>query len=258
MLCSTSELLLGTKGRIIVKYIYETERRNYEDFSSGRVLYNQSGTTSFPVRLASEIFLRSKKYLMNKNVKSPFSIYDPCCGGAYLLTTLGFLHGNDLSEIIASDIDENAVDLAKRNLALLTLPGMNKRMDELQNYIKEFDKDSHKEAFVSASRLKTMHQKLNSPIHVNCFRSDALNSSITMSVDLVITDVPYGNIVNWSNNKNDSLEIFLESIFKVLKSTSILVIITTKSQVVNHDKFNRIKHFTIGKRRVSFLEPIKQ
>lgn len=240
-----------------MKYIYETKRRNYEDFASGRVLYNQNGATSFPVRLASEIFLRSKKYLNDKMVKSPFSIYDPCCGGAYLLTTLGFLHGDDLAKIIASDIDKNMLDLAKRNLSLLTSRGLNKRIEEIENYIQEFDKDSHREALESASRLKAMNKKINNSPDIQCFQANALKNSVSINVDLVITDVPYGNIVQWSNNKDDNLEIFLDSIFKVVKSTSVLAIITNKSQVVEHNKYCRIKHFTIGKRRVSFLEPIK-
>ncbi|RJX37512.1 hypothetical protein D3P09_21250 [Paenibacillus pinisoli] len=38
-----------------MKYLHEKYDHNYEDFASGRVLYNAHGTTSFPVRLASEI-----------------------------------------------------------------------------------------------------------------------------------------------------------------------------------------------------------
>jgi hypothetical protein len=35
---------------------------NYEDFSSGRVLYHKKGVTNFPIRLASEIFGRCLQY----------------------------------------------------------------------------------------------------------------------------------------------------------------------------------------------------
>jgi 23S rRNA (guanine2535-N1)-methyltransferase len=41
-----------------MEYRYTAERQNYEDFASGRVLYNQKGTTAFPVRLASELYQR--------------------------------------------------------------------------------------------------------------------------------------------------------------------------------------------------------
>ena len=41
-----------------MSYEYALENINYEDYSNGRVFYNQQGATSFPVRLTIEIFLR--------------------------------------------------------------------------------------------------------------------------------------------------------------------------------------------------------
>lgn len=64
-----------------MEYIYEKVQRSCEDFASGRVLYNAQGTTSFPVRLASEIYLRGKSYLKKKSEKENYTLYDPCCGG---------------------------------------------------------------------------------------------------------------------------------------------------------------------------------
>lgn len=49
-----------------MEYIYESAQRSYEDFASGRVLYNAQGTTSFPVRLASEIAQRCFQLLEKK------------------------------------------------------------------------------------------------------------------------------------------------------------------------------------------------
>ena len=59
-----------------------TSDHHYEDLASGRVLYNQHGTTAFPVRLASEIFLRAKQHLTRKGNAGPYHLYDPCGGGA--------------------------------------------------------------------------------------------------------------------------------------------------------------------------------
>ena len=42
----------------LMKYRFEIEAKNYEDFASGRVLYNRKGATAFPVRLGSEIIQR--------------------------------------------------------------------------------------------------------------------------------------------------------------------------------------------------------
>ena len=44
-----------------MEYRYSNDK-NYEDFVSGRVLYNYKGITNFPARLAQEIFGRCLKY----------------------------------------------------------------------------------------------------------------------------------------------------------------------------------------------------
>ena len=74
-----------------MEYIYESAQR-YEDFASGRVLYNAQGTTSFPVRLASEIAQRCFQLLEKKGYRGRI----PCSiprGGAYLLTVVGLRTG---------------------------------------------------------------------------------------------------------------------------------------------------------------------
>ncbi len=242
-----------------MKYIFETENKNYEDFSSGRVLYNQKGATSFPVRLASEIFQRCKKHLEKKGVRSPFTIYDPCCGGGYLLTTLGFLHGNDLYKIIASDIDKNILNLAERNLSLLTVSGINNRIQQIQEYIRQYDKDSHKQALQSAYRLKSLIETRKITIGMKLFQADALNIQSTVindifKADLIITDIPYGSIVKWSEDSADNIEKFLDSMVAVIKPSSILAIIADKKQVIRHQQYNRVEYFKLGKRQITILE----
>src|SRR5215210_5047561 len=101
-------------------YRFARERVDYSDFASGRVLYSLPGRTAFPVRLADEIFQRCLALRPPEARDGPLTLYDPCCGGATLLTTLGFLHGPKLAALIGSDADPDAVALAERNLALLT------------------------------------------------------------------------------------------------------------------------------------------
>ena len=100
-----------------MKYRFEIEAKNYEDFASGRVLYNRPGATAFPVRLGSEIIQRCLERVRERHGKGRLTLYDPCCGGAYLLTTIGFLHGQEFSKIYASDIDEAMLELAMDNLS---------------------------------------------------------------------------------------------------------------------------------------------
>lgn len=81
-----------------------TKNDNFEDYSSGRVLYGATGATNFPVRLISEMFQRAKYYLESEVQKGPYFIYGPFCGAGYSLTILGLLHGVDIGSIYGSDI----------------------------------------------------------------------------------------------------------------------------------------------------------
>ena len=96
------------------KYI---ENKNFEDYASGRVIYQKSGFPNFPVRLSSEIFMTCLDII--GKMDSKITIYDPCCGGGYLLTVLGLMFGDKINSIYASDISEEAVELAKENLNTL-------------------------------------------------------------------------------------------------------------------------------------------
>lgn len=103
-----------------MQYKYEKEQLDYSDLASGRVFYSIPGHPAFPVRLASEIFQRcmaSREEIYGDS--SPCILYDPFCGAAYHLSVLAYLHGERIRQIVASDIDEKAVALAKRNLGLL-------------------------------------------------------------------------------------------------------------------------------------------
>src|SRR5687767_4526533 len=115
-----------------MQYKYAKEQLDYSDFSSGRVFYSLPGHPAFPVRLASEIFQRCLAYRERfYQVSSPCTLYDPCCGVAYHLSILAYLHREHIREIIASDIDEKAVALAERNLGLLHRDGLEERIREL-------------------------------------------------------------------------------------------------------------------------------
>ncbi|NMA83020.1 MAG: hypothetical protein GX962_04050 [Epulopiscium sp.] len=62
---------------------------SFEDFASGRVIYSKAGFTNYPVKIANEAFRRAVEY---SGKKDKFTIYDPCCGGGYLLTVLELLN----------------------------------------------------------------------------------------------------------------------------------------------------------------------
>ena len=245
-----------------MEYRYETIPRNYEDFASGRVLYNAHGTTAFPVRLASEVAERCFHILESKGSKGPYSLYDPCCGGAYLLTVIGFLHNDKIKRILASDSNGDVLGLAEKNLSLLSHNGLTKRKEQLKEYIHLYNKASHISALESAERLS--HFIIGSTMEkVTTFQSDVTatnhNSELRNKLNIVITDLPYGDIVTWSSTSSDPIRDFFDHVFEILDhSHSVLAVIADKSQKLKHEKFKRIELVKVGKRQVGIFEPIVQ
>ncbi len=237
-------------------YRFATERANYEDFASGRVLYNHPGMTAFPVRLAAELYERARATLISMGINPPFSLYDPCCGGGYLLTTLGFLYHSDIASISASDIDGEAVQLAKKNLSLLTQEGLNQRMGELQRLVFEYGKPSHAEALDSTYRLMAMVTDRGRSIEIDCFQADALNPGDArpkVQPNMVITDLPYGDLVHWSADSPNAAKALLDGLLPLLDPPSVMLVVANKSQVVKHPSYIRLEQFQVGKRRITLL-----
>ncbi|NLA52486.1 MAG: hypothetical protein GX860_10255, partial [Alcaligenaceae bacterium] len=178
-----------------MKYKF-AENRSYQDYSSGRVLYNLPGTTAFPVRLASEIYQRCAAVLSAQGINPPYNLYDPCCGGAYLLTCIGFLHGKEISGMYASDIDKNLISLAEKNLSLLTHEGLRKRIEQIEGLYAEYGKESHWEALQSALRLKDILDEMDGNLNIRCFTAEITKARdltcFVNNINMVITDLPYG------------------------------------------------------------------
>lgn len=240
-------------------YKFVTEKQNYEDLSSGRVLYSAPGTTAFPVRLASDMFLQGKSYLQRNGGQGKYTLYDPCCGGAYLLTTVGLLHGEEVERIIGADIDPAVLEAARRNLSLLHTEGLTYRIDQLRKLYDSFGKASHKEAIESALRLQELVRQRNAPIAVDCFRASATERNDDFGcdgkIDFVMTDVPYGDRVQWETDRANPVEAMLDNLLDRLGPTSVVAIVAEKSQTVGHARYERLERYKIGKRQVVFLQP---
>lgn len=252
-----------------MQYKYVKNSLDYSDLASGRVFHSLPGHPAFPVRLASEIFQRcmASRETIYKN-STPCILYDPCCGTAYHLSVLAYLHGEHIGEVIGSDIDRKAVDLAKRNLELLTIAGLDKRISEISTMLELYHKDSHKDALDSGYVLKTRISSLmqEHPIATKVFQADATDSNVILkninpnSVDVVFTDIPYGQRSHWqSSNSNElvtPLWSMLNGLIGTLSPKSIVAVVADKRQKVSHERFQRIEQFQIGKRRVVILKPL--
>lgn len=239
-----------------MKYKFETIKKDYSDFSSGRVLYNAANTTAFPVRLASEVIQRAFHILDKDGASGPYKIYDPCCGGGFLLTTIGFLYHNLISELIATDYDVEVLEIAKKNLSLLSEEGLDRRMKEIKGYIEVFRKDSHIQALKSVNQLKTLIGEAN--INIHCAQRDITDMSAfpIKEVNIIITDIPYGINVEWNSGSNNPIQNIFENSYKALdKNHSLMVVIADKKSKLEHKLFKRVEYFKLGKRQVAFLKP---
>lgn len=247
-----------------MQYKYEKTPIDYSDLASGRVLYSLPGHPAFPVRLASEIFQRCLAHRQSiYAVSDPCTLYDPCCGAAYHLSVLAYLHRRHIRNIIASDIDEKAVALANRNLGLLHTAGIEQRINELDVMHKQYNKESHKDALRSAHliRSRLIHFDQEYPLITRTFQFSATDQSSmlqhieTKSVDIVFTDVPYGQHSQWQGfaGGENPLWSMLEALTETLSSWNIVAIASDKGQKVSHERYQRIEHFQIGKRRVMIL-----
>jgi 23S rRNA (guanine2535-N1)-methyltransferase len=249
-----------------MQYKYEKESQDYSDFSSGRVFYSLPGHPAFPVRLASEIFQRCLAHRQKIYMSShPCALYDPCCGAAYHLSVLGYLHRENIGKIIASDIDQKAVALAERNLGLLSMEGLERRIHELSTMLEQYGKASHQEALQSALRLKEKLAALREtyPLATQAFRANAMDSQGILrylqpkSVDIVFTDVPYGWHSQWQNadsGASSPLRSILDALLGVLSPSSIVAISSDKQQKAVHERYQRVEQLQVGKRRVTFLK----
>lgn len=225
-----------------MEYKYASNN-NYEDFASGRVLYHVGGEATFPVRLSLELYERCLQYSMKK---SDLSLYDCCCGGAYMLTILGMLKNNSISKLYGSDISKDSIQLAKDNLSLLTKSGLNRRREELTSLYQRYQKASHMDAIKSIERLE---QLLENEIPSTVFIQNVLETCVLPSTpDIIITDVPYGNMVEWDEGTG-GVNQMMNSISSICGKETIICICMDKKQKINTDIYQRLERQLLGKRK---------
>lgn len=224
------------------------DNENFEDLSCGRVIIHKSGCPNFPVRLAQEIFCRCMSYHSHKE---SITLYDPCCGGGYLLTVLGLLNASILSHVIGSDIDEDVLSLAENNLSLLSEKGILQRIEHLNMLLQMYNKQGHLEAIKSAEHLIDFVKNKN--INTQTFFADVFDENIfkgkSFKADIIITDVPYGNLVSWQGGNDLNIDMLLDHLIPILKPDSIIAVCSDKQQKTNNLNYKSLEKQLIGKRK---------
>jgi hypothetical protein len=245
-------------------YRFSTKIIDYTHYSSGRVLVNLPGQPAFPIRLASEVFQRLLALRKKDGLTAPVHLYDPCCGGAYHLTVLGLLHREQIASIAASDIETRALDIARRNLALLSSQGMKERLAQIESMQDEFGKASHAEALASAKILleEIQVKEAVQPLPTHTFQANALEVEALRAglqggqVEVVFSDLPYGLHSQWQGlaaGQVDPAYGLLESLAEVLMPGTLLALATTKETRPNHPAYTPSGRMKLGKRLVTFL-----
>jgi 23S rRNA G2445 N2-methylase RlmL len=245
------------------------QKQDYSIYASGGVFYSLPGHPALPVRLASEIFQRCMAIRKREGLTKPCVLYDPCCGGAYHLSVLAYLHWEKIERIIGSDVDQEVLEVAARNLNLLTLTGINDRIAELSNLVERYEKASHQAALSHAQNLRNRLLKLvkSHPLKTELFRANATDKQTIKEhlkdegVDMVISDVPYGQQTAWealtSSQTVSEGQIWrmLEGFIGVLAEGAVVAIVADKKQRIGHNKYQRLERFQLGKRQVVLLRP---
>jgi hypothetical protein len=217
-------------------YRFVTERHDYSDLASGAVLRSAPGHPAFPVRLASEVFLRAWHALGQPR---PLTVWDPCCGSGYLLTVLGLLHRDKIAGLVASDIADDPLRLAQANLALLSAEGMRKRTAELEDMARRFGRPSYKESAEAARRLQELLAHGGGDLPHVVGRADVLDQQQVAALltalpppSLVLTDMPYGEQTSWlGSRQEESTPGLLRTLASALPAAT-MVALTTRGRRV--------------------------
>lgn len=261
----TAPYAFGADSALI--YRFARERPDYSDYALGRVLTGLPGRPAFPVRLADEVFQRCLEHMTRRGLSRRLTLYDPCCGGAYLLSTLAFLHWPRLQLVIGSDADAGVLPLASRNLSLLTVQGLRERRLKIESMHGLYGKESHAAALQSAKRcearlaiLLDMHDVATQLFLADALDPGDLRANIdSETIDVVITDVPYGKHSEWigpalkDTPERDPLRSLLGSLLAVLAPHAVVAIISDKAQRARHERYTRVDRFQVGKRRIEIL-----
>ena len=250
-----------------MQYKFTQDRENYEMYASGGVIYSALGPPALPVRLANEIFRRCMAVRAAQGDSTPCILYDPCCGGAYHLTTLAYFNWDSIDRIYASDISEGAVSLATRNLSLLHVSGIEKRIQELTTLHDQYSKQSHAAALMNARTLR-QHLLLflkEHAINTVIFRADATDrQAISASLadekpDLVIADIPYGWRSSWDSDSlaltsgEDPVYLLLDALLPKLAPKAVVAVASAKATKVEHEGYQRVEKVKVGRRQIVIL-----
>src|SRR5262249_16012133 len=152
------------------------------------------------------------------------------------------------------------IPLATRNLSLLTLVGVDARIAQMAQLYEQFGKPSHAQALESARRLRALvqhyqqlHPMQNRHFLANALRAADLRSHVAGgSVDLIMTDLPYGQRTSWVAGESpavvgDPVWQLLEALRALVVPTTVIALTSLKQDYIAHESYERLEQWRIGK-----------
>lgn len=176
-------------------------------------------------------------------------LWDPCCGSGYLVTVLGLLHRDLLTHVRASDVDPDAVAIAARNLELLTAEGLAERERELRRSALDFGRVAYVERAEAARDLAAGLAATGGDLPHESAVADVFTLTEPVDADLVVTDVPYGEMTRWEGaTPQDPVHGLLSSMGRVLPERSVVVLTARTRRVQLPDGVRALERVKVGNR----------
>ncbi|MFY0762281.1 hypothetical protein AB1K32_26165 [Metabacillus dongyingensis] len=83
-----------------------------------------------------------------------------------------------------------------------------------------------------------------------------LGEDTIKNVNIVITDLPYGDVVNWRGNIKHPLDNLFENGYNAIDlSNSVVIIVADKNTKLQNERFKQVQKFKVGKRQICFFKP---
>ena len=214
------------------------------------------GSRRFPVRLAREMF--EQALALRPAGAPPPILYDPCCGAGHLLASVGLLYADRLTAVIGSDVDAEALALARENLRLLEAGGLERPRGGAGGAVPaQHGNLAHREALDSARALAAARAM---PLPVRTFRRMrsirwpfargwASRRRPSFSSMLRTVGCRRGTAPRATGGRPSAL---LDTLGQVLSPGAVVAVATGKDVKFASDHFRRRRQLKLGKRRVSW------
>lgn len=106
--------------------------------------------------------------------------------------------------------------------------------------------------------LERLQRRLSRDIPSTIFTADCTeNIPLENGPDLIITDVPYGNLAAWDEDPANSLQAMYLQLSRIARPGTILAVIMDKRQGCRSEAWNRLEKQIIGKRKFEIYRFMK-